>query len=504
MTETDWLAEFCADLNPDREPPTEADLLRLFEFERDELIADRRDGPVAKAFAEASRRLRELYDPGDDESEPCIVPPQFTNTPAMTVQARRWRYPEPGEDAPIGVITEGPNAGRAVVVLDDPPPKLEPTGRLLAYTGSRAGSRMRTLAEVNADALNADALHPLTSIVRCWWTHGLPEPVPTVKGQDRILPSVREAPEREAGRLLAAIGRGEVEPPKQASLFTLDHDPKALIRRVPLLSLVDATGAPIMAQGRGASLGFRVPLHALISMDETTRRAGGGLLVLTVRELRDALFGGSWARRRSNTRPDDWQRTRAALFAADAARIPLPDGGTARLFALWREPGDRPGLDAKIVLEVRIPTEASAGAMVDAEVVNRLGRDSAPKLRAYIGVQSVAWNVGVTRVPHPKTGRFGWTGDPEKYPVLTPQDRRDFAFGIGDTKPRTAAKRDDPFKTAPGIVVIDRDAVDRSRGVRGWRIVPAAAADAIERRRERLERAKTPSAKAKKRRGGNR
>lgn len=211
--------------------------------------------------------------------------------------------------------------------------------------------------------------------------------------------------------------------------------------------------------------------------------------MLTVRELRDALFGPRWKRGDNLGRPDDWQRTRDALFEADASRMALPCGGTARLFALWQEPGDRPRLDDHIVLEVRIPTGAHSGALVDIDVVNELGRISAPKLRAYVGVQSVNWLPGRTRVPNPSQGgRFGWAGDPDGYPVLTESDRRDFAFGVGDTKPRTKASRDGAFENTPGIEVVHRNATDPRTGVRGWRLMPSEAAEAVRRWLERKRR----------------
>lgn len=314
-------------------------------------------------------------------------------------------------------------------------------------------------------------------------------PVRPVQDARKVLPSIREAPEREAGRLLAAVGRGDAVAPAQAALPLYPDAPDALIRRVPLLNLIDSFGAPIMTKGRGAPLAMRVPLFFLMAMDERTRKAGGGRLVMTVKELRDALFGGRWSRRRDNSdRPDDWRRTRAALLKADSARMMLPGGGTARLFALWQEPGDRPDLDDPVVLEVRIPAGAS-GPMVDGEMVNVLGRRSAPKLRAYIGVESVNWQPGVTRVPHPRSGRFVWAGDPSAYPVFTQADRRDIAFGVGDTKKnRDRAEQDAPWQDLPGVEVTDRNATDPRTGVRGWRIVPAGAAEAFGRWRARQRR----------------
>ena len=209
--------------------------------------------------------------------------------------------------------------------------------------------------------------------------------------------------------------------------------------------------------------------------------------MLTVCGLRDALFARRFKSPHGG-RPGDWQRPPAGLLAADSARTVLPGGATARLFALWQEPGDRADLDDPVVLEVRIPTGAHFGALVDAETVGKLGRMSAPKLRAYIGAASANWLPGKTRVPNPRSRRFGWTGDPDAYPVFTAQDRRDVAFGVGDTKNRTRTALDAPFVDLPGVEVIDRNAQDPRTGVRGWRIVPSEAAEAVRRWRDRMRR----------------
>ena len=90
----------------------------------------------------------------------------------------------------------------------------------------------------------------------------------------------------------------------------------------------------------------------------------------------------------------------------------------------------------------------------------------------------------MTRRPVPGVGGI-WIGDPRRYPVLSGRDRRRIAFGPDDERKQNrvdAAWR----KSADdaGVVVLDTEAIDRD-GKRGWRVVPTAAAEAIEKARRK-------------------
>ena len=82
----------------------------------------------------------------------------------------------------------------------------------------------------------------------------------------------------------------------------------------------------------------------------------------------------------------------------------------------------------------------------------------------------------MTRVPVKGGGgspRWGWTHDPDAYPIFTLADRRRLAFGPADTKHRTRGEIDRAWSNLPGLVVVDPGAVDPGTGAAGWRILPA-------------------------------
>ena len=292
------------------------------------------------------------------------------------------------------------------------------------------------------------------------------------------------APERERGRLFGGLAPAKPEPDILRLQF-FEEEPKALIRRVPLLALTDASGTPVMAQGRGAPLDLRLAVEAFLSVPRDAQGRNSVRLALTVRELRDALFPRGWTRRATQSvRPDDWTRCRDALLRARDRMIPMPDGGVWFPLALRRLPSPTDGLDGEVLLDVAIPPGAGTGPAIDRPVLRLLGVDSGPRYRAFLAVEAANWIPGMTRVPTPKGAHsHGWSGDPARYPVFTQDDRRTLAFGLQDSRNRTRADVDGAFERLPGVEIIERRAFDPRTGARGWRIVPQAAAEAIRRRR---------------------
>ena len=74
------------------------------------------------------------------------------------------------------------------------------------------------------------------------------------------------------------------------------------------------------------------------------------------------------------------------------------------------------------------------------------------------------------------------TGNVTRYPILTQQDRWDIVFGVGDTSNRTHAQMDQPFEVlaeAGDIYIPDRNAFDPKRHMRGWRMAPEVATNAV-------------------------
>ena len=297
---------------------------------------------------------------------------------------------------------------------------------------------------------------------------------PEVRPERRIDPifpvvqSVREPPEREAGRLaFGGIIEDRKSLPAQLPLLPTPEGP-----RVPLLELSDWRGVPTMAKGRGAPLDLRLAVGACV-LTPHAARAARGRLVVTVRELRDFLFPNGWERRR------DWPRIREALFRA--RDYVIPDGrGNWLPFALRREPGEDAALDDLVLIDVELPPGSGHGPVIDRRELARLGVVSAPRFRAYIAAHSVAWRPGVTRRRHPRNrGVHLWSSNPGNYPVLTGKDRDRLAFGNVDRgRKEGRAKADAYWEALPGVEILTRQASTLD-GRRGWLIVPQEAAAAI-------------------------
>ena len=318
-----------------------------------------------------------------------------------------------------------------------------------------------------------------------------PPEVRPERRNDSILPvvTVREAPEREAGRL--AFG-GIVDGKRDLSDAQLPLLPAPEGPRVPLLELVDWHGIPTMTRGRGAPLELAVYVGAAI-LTPHAARAARGRLVTTVRELRNFLFGRRWeaspkVMRSGSVRPGDWKRMRDALKGADRLWLPLDNGDLWRAVAVRRlPPADVvPGLlDRRIIIDVELPPKSGSGPPIDRAELSRLRRESGPRFRAYIAAHSVQWQPGRTRVVSPKAGgRRVWTSNQDAYTILTAEDRRRLAYGPTDKGHRTQRGPggvDSPWESLSGTVILTRKATTQD-GRRGWVIVPKAAAAAIERK----------------------
>ena len=311
---------------------------------------------------------------------------------------------------------------------------------------------------------------------------GAVEEPPEVRPERRIDPilpvvveSVKEAPEREAGRLaFGGIIEERESLPAQLPLLPRPEGP-----RVPILELADWRGIPTMARGRGAPLDLRLAVAACV-LTPHVARAARGRLVVTVRELRDFLFPNGWERRR------DWPRIQDALWKAHTYMLPgrFPYRGRTTVgwvpFRLISGAGDGAGLEDVVVIEVELPPGSSHGPVIDRLELAQLGVVSAPRFRAYIAAHSVAWRPGITRRPHPRNRRFHmWSSDPANYPVLTAEDRDRLAFGNVDRgRKEGRSKADSYWEDLPGVEILTRQASTPDGG-RGWLVVPKEAATAI-------------------------
>ena len=342
------------------------------------------------------------------------------------------------------------------------------------YSGADSDPLRWLLDELAGARVRPDGVAALTEAVEAVRTY------PANPRPDPILPVVRETlhPDRERGRLLGGLVP-HMAPQERLPLFPdleRARTRSSAVLRVPLLELADRAGVVSMAKGRGAPLALRLTVESVLSVSHELRDMESVRIVLTVGELMAALKPRNRAMfRDSGSRPGDWDRVRTALMEANERWIPWNNGGRWWLLRLRAEPGHRPRLTDPVVMEVALPPGSGSGPVIDRPALRAAGVRSGPEYRALLGVQSVNWIPGRTRLPKPVVGGL-WIGERRRYPVLTAEDRRRIAFGPEDS--RSQPKVDSVFRELPGIEVLETEAIDES-GRKGWRVVPERAAAAI-------------------------
>ena len=142
-----------------------------------------------------------------------------------------------------------------------------------------------------------------------------------------------------------------------------------------------------------------------------------------------------------------------------------------------------PTLDDLVVLDLAPVPGSKDGSTVDLPFLTRQGVTSGPAYRAYIAARSLVWRPGKTRRPVPNEDWYGWSGDPNDYPVLTFADLRRLAFGDGDAMHRTKAAIVAPWEHLPDVVIVP-GAIDARTGARGYRVLPAEAEHAVRKARD--------------------
>ena len=304
--------------------------------------------------------------------------------------------------------------------MDLPPDEGEATALVLAH---------RICAEHDDwkanKATGIEHPHPLEPELLAW--HNKPVVVQAATRKDRrIMPTVsaRESrPERLRGMLFGGLG----DAPAEAELPLFAAPP--VRHSVPILDLADASGVPVMAQGRGAPLPQRLFVRLGLSFDSPEdMRQPSVRMAIKVRELRDGLHPPSLTTGKTGWRAGkDWQNLKDALIAARNYTIRLPSGRLWFMVALRELPSEdragKPGLEDHVVLDIALPPGASDGPMIHLPTLDRLGVDSAPKYRAYVAGHSLTWAKGKTRVKIPRRNRWAWSRNLEAYPVLTIKDR---------------------------------------------------------------------------------
>ena len=243
---------------------------------------------------------------------------------------------------------------------------------------------------------------------------------------------VGPSPERQRGMLFGGLVDDrprEVDLPLFPELETKRH-------RVPLLEIVDATGVPLRNRGKGAPLEARLLVRGGLLMIRPEDRGRQFVrIAVTVGELLDGLYPTAGRTRDRPRIAQNWPKIEAALRTARDFTVTDETGGRWFPMALRRLPAERPDgaapeLADLVVIDLAPPPGAGTGPTIDLPALDDMGLRSGPAWYAYIAARSLVWQPGTTRRPVPKRGgAWGWSRDPEHYPVLTLADLRRFAFG---------------------------------------------------------------------------
>ena len=374
-----------------------------------------------------------------------------------------------------GIVANDPGeAGDSRLFIDVSEPKtpgIVPDDRIKRAPMHRLSDVKTAHADFIALPAGDRGPHPLERLVREWQERP-PLVEQETRKDKRILPKIEVLPAhpaRERGMLFGGLTDG-----RKPSETELPLVPQFSERnRVAILDVVDATGLPIMARGKGAPLALRFGIRSLLTVKPHDRRRQSVRLAITLGELAAGLYPTKFYSR-------DWPKLRNVLLEARNYGMLIEDGRSLWFpWAVRRLPAEHaPSKDDLVVVDLAFPPGSAEGPLIDLATLDQLGVESAPRYRAYLAVHSLNWQNGITRVPvDMRRDQWRWAKDAARYPVVTLEERRRLAFGNDDRKHRTAAEIDAAFANLPGLVIVDRNARDPRSGVKGWRIMPADAVD---------------------------
>jgi len=292
---------------------------------------------------------------------------------------------------------------------------------------------------------------------------------PEDRRDSRILPAITTAKQdlnRRSGLLVTTL-TGAHEKPADLSFF-----PQAERHEVPLLDLVDGAGKPIRTRGRGAPLESRLIVAAILAVPQSSRGRETVRFTLPLRDLVEAIYRGKW------NRTNQWSPLRDMLRSLGDQGIRLRHRGSIWRPVVCREiPDEDARLDAPVTFDVAFPPGTTTGPQINPKELASRGVRSSPEWRAYIAAATLAWAPGRSRVPVAGRRHYGWSRDPQAYPVLTQEDRRRLAYGESKGN-RTKDEIDAVWRHIPGFTVLE-DQTDMKTQITGWRIVPEQAAEEI-------------------------
>ena len=208
-------------------------------------------------------------------------------------------------------------------------------------------------------------------------------------------------------------------------------------------------------------------------------------IAVKVGELLDGLWPPSPGRGRRRVAAN-WRKLLPELYRSRDWTVPDATGGRWFPMALRRLPANAdgtPAVDDTVVIDLAPPPGAASGGTADLPALDKMGVSSGPQWYAYLAGRSLVWMPGTTRRPVPRVPRqYGWSRDPNDYPVPTLADLQRFAFGGRDEKHRTKCEILAPWETLPDLVIVSNQIDDRT-GVQGYRLLPTEAEHALARLR---------------------
>ena len=369
---------------------------------------------------------------------------------------------------------------------------------------------------------NTKLKHPLAPIIRAW----LSEQVPTVeieKRQKQIAPAfLKQSKTSAKGKLPTGFlhKQGEETQLQLPNFENTDDD--VVVHALPLEIYQGQKGG-----GRGAPLDERIFFNALLARPYGVKEPTGGVKIEpTLRDFVDWLYPNGW--NKTNQLPI----LRKALYDVHNRRISYErrEWSIVQVLAL---PEEITELDDLLPMVIRYPDGIEGhGPMIDVPRLRQYGLESAPKWRAWIRLhylwdtakqkngghpiyatrpevmrnkqgyitrangevitsgdiyrtkkgkrRAKAGNIPRNEWHHPEAISTGHERNPtcDKIPVLTDEQLVMLFYDGREVDQATMRRRkSDSIKSLldmeeDGVIVVEKDAIDENRGVKGWRILP--------------------------------
>ena len=277
--------------------------------------------------------------------------------------------------------------------------------------------------------------HPLSSLILAWFMR--PLPIEPSRKKNGILPHFQAVHDSQLALSLNNLpdmtgAHGEMT----AYLPGFEPQPPTLIS-APMLYLYDYLGGTSLTRGRAAPLTLRIFYEAIMSIPLEGRQHRR-YVDLTLRDIRDWLYPNVM-RPNGRLKPSNYKPSKnlssilRALHEVHNLRVEVvPTGDKAP--TLWQPVSVRAlptrDLDSRVSFEIYLPPGSNRGALVEKHTLRVLGKQSALKYRAYIGI-SYYWD------------KYGWT--------------KNGRHGIVATRPVTARNAQGLLLNRAGVPILNRE-----------------------------------------------